>query len=145
MIELPPDPATSFTWLICESGDRWATATRRFVADLIPQPWVASILAVPLPSGGSVLPAQFPSARARSVILWQIDPINFSRGCDSLACIATEYPGPLRLAAAAGLSDHGRMMISELGVAATVANPEDLPSLAGMLHAYFATQRHLLD
>jgi hypothetical protein len=145
MIELPPDPSTSCAWLICETGDRWAAATRRFAPQLIPQPWVASIVPVPLPSGGSVLPAHFLSAPSRCIVLWEIDQVEFSSACDSLASIATEYPGTLRLAAAAGLSDPRRMMISELGVAATVANPEDLPSLAGMLHAYFATQRHLLD
>jgi hypothetical protein len=145
MIELPPDPSTSCAWLICESGDRWAGATRRFAAELMPHPWIASIVSAPLPSGGAALPAQFLSAQPRSVVLWEIDQADFSRACDSLASIAIEFPSTLRLAAAAGLSDHRRMIVSELAVAAIIANPEDLPSLAGMLHAYFATQRHLLD
>jgi hypothetical protein len=111
----------------------------------MPHPWVASIVSAGLPSNESPLPAQALSAQSRSIVLWEIDQADFCRTCDSLASLAIEYPGSLRLAAATGLSDNRRIMISELAVAATIANPEDLPSLAGMLHAYFATPRHLLD
>ena len=145
MIDLPPDPSSTCCWLICESGERWANAARRFAPQLMPPPWVASIVSARHPARGSAISAHRVSAESRSVLLWEIDPVDFSNACDSLASIAIEYPNTLRLAAASGLSNHRRMMISELAVAATIANPEDLPSLTGMLHAYFAMPGHLID
>ena len=145
MIELPPDRSTISPWLIWESGDRWANAARRFVPELMPRPWIASIVSVGEPIEGSALPTAALSAHSRAVVLWEIDPSHFSHACDSLAAIAVEHPSTLRLAAARGLSDRRRILVSELAVAATIDHPEDLPSLAGMLQAYFASPGHLLD
>lgn len=140
MIELPSDPSTTSPWVICESGDRWAGAVRRFAPELMPRPRVATIVNFDATLRGAVMPV-----RSRAVILWEIHPENFSPVCDSLAAVAIEYPDTLRLAAATGLSDRRRILISELAVAATISHPEDLPSLAGMVKAYFASPGQLLD
>ena len=65
--------------------------------------------------------------------------------CDFLASLAIGSADVLQLLAVPGLSDRERLLLSEYRCAAMIRQPEDLPSLSGMIHGYFATAGNNLD
>ena len=140
MIELPLDRSAIRPWLICESGHRWLTSAARFAPGLMPDSLVAKVTPAASAEIESLL-AGYDSA----VVLWEVERSNLANACDWLTKSAIGNPGLLRITAAAGLSDGELLVLSELGAAATLQRPEELPRLETMIKAYFATSGHHLD
>ncbi len=134
MIDLPSDRSMIRPWVVCESGNRWLTAVRRFAPDLMPGQLVVEVTHADPGNTDSVL-----AGHRRAVVLWEVHRTNFTAACDWLATTAIRWPKTLRLAAGSGLSDRELIVLSEFCVATTLRHPEQLPRLASMIKAYFAT------
>ena len=140
MIRLPPDRAAERFWVVCEASDRWSRAVRRFAPELLPPSLFLTTIDVTWSTLTSSV-AKYPTC----VVLCDVERSSFGSHCESLARIASKCPHSLRLVAGNRLTDHQRVVLSELGVAAHLAQPEYLPRLSRMLAAHFASPGHLLD
>lgn len=139
MIEVQ-DRSSVVPWVVCESGRRWQTAVSRFAPSLMPAPLAARVLPGSCDSLAAALGGQ-----SHAVVLWEVERTNVATTCDCLTRTSARWPHLLQLIAATGLTDGERLALSELGAAFALEYPEQLPRLAGMIKAYFATSSHHLD
>ena len=140
MIDFAADSGRVRTWLVCESGDRWLHAVRRFAPSMMPAPLIAATRSTEPAQVTSLLTRQSPA-----VILWEVEPPSLAIACDYLANTADAAPGVLQLVAGSELTDRERISVMEFPCCATIRHPEDLPGLARLIHGYFATPNQHLD
>ena len=133
MIELQ-DRSSVAPWVVCESGRRWLTAVSRFAPPMMPTPLSAVVLPGSFGSLASIL-----AGHRRAVVLWEVERSNLATACDWLTKTSVNWPGTLQLTAATGLTDGELLALSELGASFALERPEQLPQLAAMMKAYFAT------
>ncbi len=129
------EESKAWIWLICGHDQRWPSAVRRFVPDLIPQHDSVEVRVCDPTDTPGVLIKQ-----SRAIVLWQIEPENLGQWCERIAKTSLAHPGVLQLAATselAELSPLEQSAISELGVSAILRHIEQLPKLANMIRAYF--------
>ena len=140
MIDSPIQRSRVRPWLVCESGTRWLASLHRFCDELMPPPLVASI--TPVAPAETARPL---AGRERLIVLWEATDDNFIQTCDWLIAISQYQPAALKWIAAGELSDRELVVLSELGAAAVIRQPEHLPRLKVMVKAYFASSTHHLD
>jgi hypothetical protein len=128
------------TWIVCESGNRWLQAVRRFAPHMMPPPLTATSLQVE-PAG---LPRLL-QPNLHGVLVLEVRRQSMRTACDLLALRATAAPGILPVVAGSGLSAAERIVLLEFQCAVTIRHPEDLPRLSRLFHGYFATSREYLD
>lgn len=134
MIEISIDRADWRSWLVCESGQRWVCAVRRFSPDLMPRPLVPEITQVDPEQAIAKLSA----GRDRPVVvLWESSAASLLPVCDQIIAAAHESPNSLQLVAAPNRSVREHRILMELPCTALVRHPEDLPRLQGMIRSYF--------
>ncbi len=138
MIDSLPEPTTMRRWIVCESGDRWLQALGRFAPGLMPHPLVATVTPAEADSQGPDGLAALLAGQERAVVLWEVQRSHLLRCCDGLAATASRQPKILQLVAAGGLSECELIALTEFNAAVTLRHPEQLPSLAAMIHGYFA-------
>ena len=125
------DASQTRRWLICESGDRWLTATRRFITLLMPDDLAASIQ--------RIAPEQLRSSLVRhqhATVLWEVTGVSILEDMDFICKTTAEFPNVLQIAATSGLDDQTVAMLSEIGVTISIERPEQLPSLAKLMQAH---------
>lgn len=140
MIELPADRANVRPWIVCESGNRWMTAVRRFVAEMMPPGLAASVIAAEPAKVHAMI-----SPRRPSVVLWEFQPSLFAAVCDAVAATTIAAPKTLQIVASETLSRRQQFVLSELRVTATLRHVEELPRLTGLIQGYFASVPDNLD
>ena len=134
MIEISIDRADLRNWLVCESGQRWVTAIRRFSPELMPRPLVPSIV-VSDPQEAIDRLAALPEQRA--IMLWESTSGSLLPVFDQLMETSSACPKVLQLVAANGRSAREQAMLLELPCATILRHPEDLPGLRSMIRSYF--------
>ncbi|NND95944.1 MAG: hypothetical protein HKN47_01290 [Pirellulaceae bacterium] len=127
------DASQTPLWIVCESGQRWLFAIRRFINQLMPADSTASIVTGSADDVGALL-----VGHRRAVVVWEISPDNLSAACDQIAKVSISSPGVLQIAISNGLSDAAVIALTELGVATTICQVEQLPRLEKLFHLYFA-------
>ena len=125
------EDSRAWLWLICGPGQRWPSAVRRFVPDLIP-PHDSVVVRVcdPTDTPGLLI------TQSRAIVLWQIEPQNLGQWCERIAHTSIAHPDVLQLAATSELCELSPLelsAISELGVSAILRHIEQLPKLANMI------------
>ncbi len=143
------------TWIVCEADDRWVIAVRRFAAEMM-DPLVPSIQT----SDPAQMTAKLASSRSAplptksrttaqhwspAVVLWEIRDVAFLDACGYLPSLRIRNPDILLIFAVTDLSNPQMLILGEYGFAAMIRHPEELPKLAGMIQAYFATAIEDLD
>lgn len=129
------DSAAIRTWMICEQGDRWQTATRRFITDLMPRDLVAAISPTDWDTAQRFAPV--PATKGGLVLLWEVSPENLATAMETITGVSTIAPHALQLVAQQRLSSAEQAGLLELGVKTIIQAPEQLPSLRSLIHAYF--------
>ena len=119
-------------WVVCESGERWLTASRRFATTLIPEDLVAKIVR----ANPSEVQVKLVSQQ-RAVVLWEIDGDNLPDIASSISQISSSGRDVLQLAAVSSIAPRDLFKLSELGIAASIRRPERLPSLANLVQRFF--------
>ena len=134
MIEISIDRADLRSWLVCESGQRWVTAVRRFSPELMPRPLVPEI--VPVDPKQAI--AKLSASRDRpTVVLWESSAGSLLPVCDQIIAAASAHPKSLQLVAATDRSERERGILMEMPCTTLVRHPEDLARLKGMIRSYF--------
>lgn len=125
-------------WLVCESGQRWARAVRRFAPDLMPKPLVPSIST----NGPQQTLDQLASRRGhQAVLLWESPPGSLLPVCDSIVQADRICPIALQLVAASDRTEQEYAILLEFPCAAILRHPEDLAGIRVMIEAYFRRER----
>jgi len=125
------DQSSVRPWIVCESGQRWVTASRRFSTQLLPPNFTANVLAC----GPVDIPMQLvrqPSA----IVLWEISPANTIGILDHITALSWSHPHVLQIAAASEITDGDLISLSEMGIKAIVTETEQLPGLRKMIYRY---------
>ncbi|MGB7344512.1 MAG: hypothetical protein WBD20_09885 [Pirellulaceae bacterium] len=120
------------SWIVCESGSRWLTASQRFITDLMPAHLTANIVTCENTDVRKLL-----LRKPRAVVLWEITSANATLLFERISETSLAHPTALQLAAANGLAERDLDALSELGVGAVVAQIEQLPGLSKLVHRYF--------
>lgn len=121
------------TWMICEQGERWITAARRFAPQIM-HPLVPALQMVEVADLRNHLQ---PLGEQPAIVLCEVDRQELLQACDNLAQIKLLAPQALVLLAVAELSGRERSVLGEFGYSALVRHPEDLPVLTGLIRRYF--------
>ena len=147
------------SWIVCESGDRWAIAVRRFAPEMM-LPLVPSIATCTQDQINRVLASQpskgNPTQRligsrassiqgTKTVILWEVDKSSLLETCGRLPSLRISHPETLLIFAVTELSNQEVRILGEFGFAIMLRHPEELPKLAGLMQGYFATSTQDLD
>ncbi len=128
-------------WIVSESGARWRKACWRFVPEWLGQS--ESLLVHSQPPGEV-------SARAErlggGVLLWEIE---WKQAAElptlaRMAASGAKRDDWLQIVAAASLTPRDRCALSEMGIAAFIRHPEDLPQLRRMVTGHFARVHRVL-
>ena len=138
MIEISIDRADQRNWLVCESGQRWVTAVRRFSPELMPRPLVPSIFVSEPQQAIDRLAAR---PEQRTIILWESTSGSLLPVFDQLMETSRACPKALQLVAANGRTAREQAMLLELPCATVLQHPEDLPGLRSMIRSYFRATR----
>lgn len=134
MIEVSIDRSDLRDWLVCESGQRWVTAVRRFWPLLMPGPLVPSIITVDPKQAIDRLAAR---RDQRAILLWESTHGSLLPVCEQIIQASRVCPKSLQLVAATGRPESEIAILLELPCAAIVRHPEDLSGLGGMIGSYF--------
>lgn len=134
------EPERLARWIICEQGQRWETAVRRFAPTLLPKERRLVLVNGSLAETRSHLLIPGPK-----VVLWQFDSDALVQACDRLIQGASLAPDSLQIAGCLDLPLSHQLALGELPVAAFVRHPEELPRLRPMLHGYFERHSEILD
>ena len=134
------DPGVIRPWLLCESGNRWLTAVRRFGPEMVPAELVPKVESA---SRDEILVNL--SRSESSVVLWEARSESLVANCDSLARTAAVNPRALQIIACHQLTYRGQLCLTPLRVAAMVHHPEEFPRLARMIHLHFARWTQFID
>jgi len=144
--------------VVCESGQRWCDAVRRFVGPFqhAPQPprrsSVASELADP-PDREAVIVQSVAHDRvwasiahvAPVAILWEVSPDVADASALAIAQIGVARPDCLQLIAVDGPSSRSTQALAismtSLGVRAALRSPEELAALSPLVTRFFAKHR----
>ncbi|QDT08058.1 hypothetical protein K227x_64880 [Rubripirellula lacrimiformis] len=140
MIELPVQRSQLRPWLVCESGSRWLTASRRFVPAMMPPPLSASII--------PVMPDRITAAisgHRQAVIVWSIQSDDLVDRVDRIRAVSIASPHVLQIAAVTDLSAPQRTVLSELRVSVMMRHVEELPRWQRLIQGYFADSLKHLD
>ena len=127
-------------WVVCESGDRWITATRRFVTEVIPEDLVASIVAAKANQALALQVGQ-QKTQQRSIVIWEINPSTIAAHLDHVARTTIAAPSALQLAvmdsaASQAISSTAAAALTEMGVTTLINHVEQLPALAPLVRRY---------
>jgi hypothetical protein len=120
-------------WLVCESGQRWLTASHRFAIELVPSHLTPNLISVAPETIDSCLIGQ-----RKAIVFWEITPLCVSTILEQVTHLSVTAPRVLQIAAVGDLADHYTTTLSELGIRAMIEKPEQLPSLSGLVKRYFA-------
>ncbi|QDT08089.1 hypothetical protein [Planctomycetes bacterium K23_9] len=126
------DPSLIQTWIVCESDQRWMTASRRFATHLVPAPMTVNLV-----SAEPNLVRRLLIGKRKAVVLWEIDGSCAARMYDLVASTSLGAPGILQIVAANGITPRDQMALTELGVGAIISQPEQLPGLSNLCLRYF--------
>ena len=152
------------SWIVCESGNRWAIAVRRFAPEIM-LPLVPSITTCALNQVSRSLASQHPSSqqsgnhltqqlsRSRSfstrrnetVILCEVRKASLLETCGRLLGLRISHPEALLIFAVTELSNQEVRILAEFGFAIMLRHPEELPKFTGLIQDYFATPAQDLD
>ena len=138
MIEVSIDSADIRTWLVCETGQRWTGALRRFAPGLMPAPLVPSVVST---DPAATIDQVISLRRRRAIVLWESREASLLPVCDGLIQAARANPRLLQLVAAPERSHDEQSILLELPAATIVRHPEDLPGLKSMIESYFRRDR----
>ncbi|MFK8111266.1 MAG: hypothetical protein AB8B91_03665 [Rubripirellula sp.] len=121
------------SWMVCAEHERWITAVRRFAPEMM-APLVPAIHAFQ-PSQVKASLKTKPNLQA--VLLWEVRQGSVLDACDNLAQIRIMARQVFCILAVTELGEREKTVLAELGSAAMIRHPEELPALAGMLKTYF--------
>jgi hypothetical protein len=138
MIEVSIDRADLRTWLVCEAGQRWISAVRRFSPGLMPPPLVPSIIAA---ESATAMSRATALRGHRAIILWESSGESLLPVCDRLIQASQANPQALQLVAAGDRTDREQAILLELPCTAILRHPEDLAGLKSMIRSYFQADR----
>ena len=140
MIESAMEVDCLARWLICESGQRWEMALRRFAPEIVPRGRTADLIAV---APGDL--QRWLGEADPKILFWEFNRESLLETCDLVMLAANRSPNSLQIAAFEQLSHRQRTTVMELPVATFVEHPEDLPRLKPMVQGYFARHRQAVD
>lgn len=140
MIESAMEIDTLARWIICESGQRWQMALRRFAPEIVPQARRADLISV----APSDLHRWLQEADPK-ILFWEFNRESLLDTCDLVMLTANRSPHSLQIAAFEQLTHRQRTTVVELPVATFVEHPEDLPRLKPLVQGYFARHRQAVD
>ncbi len=137
-------------WIVCESGNRW----RQCVLRLVPE-WLGldHSLAVKSLAVKNVLAGEVLAATLRlphGVLLWELDAASTSTVTQAISSLSVDRDRWLQIVAVDQVSPRDRLSprelcsLSEMGVAAVIEQPEELPRLGRMISGHFAGAQRLL-
>ena len=132
-------------WIICESGNRWRQSVLRFVPE-----WLGkdNSLAVKNVLAGEVLASTL--RLPYGVLLWELDAASVSTVMQAISSLSVDRNRWLQIVAVDQVSPRNRLSprdlcsLSEMGVAAVIEQPEELPRLGRMISGHFAGAQRLL-
>lgn len=127
-------------WFVLEAADRWIRAVERFAPQLTPPPLTAICTSLDPTDAANRL-----RQRRQAILLCEITQRSFLDGCRRLTQLARDHRHCLAVAAIDRATSKSTLMLSELGAAAIIERPEQLPALAAMTTAHFKSRRHFLD
>jgi hypothetical protein len=134
MVEVSIDRSDLRRWVVCESGNRWVTAVRRFSPELMPKPLVSEIV----PTTATEAIAELTASQDRpAVMLWESWHESLLPVCDQIILAASRCPTALQIVAAVDHTDRERAILQELPCVAIIRHPEDLAALKRLIRAYF--------
>jgi hypothetical protein len=128
-----------YHWLVCESGHRWRQSVVRLTSDWLSNQESITFRSL-LASEVSVSTSRLPYG----VLLWELDAASLVPAIQAIGSLSVDRDRWLQIVAVDRLSHRDRCAVSEMGVAAVVRHPEELPSLARMISGHFAGARRLL-
>ncbi len=132
-------------WIVCESGNRW----RQCVLRLVPE-WLGKddSLAVKNVLAGDVLASTL--RLPKGVLLWELDALSALRVIQAIASLSVDRDRWLQIVAVSSISAKVHLAtrdlcaLSEMGIAAVIQQPEELPRLGRMISGHFAGTHRLL-
>ncbi len=125
------------SWVVCESGTRWLTATRRFAVQMMPDHLIASIIPLQPTPGDFMKTCSLLTRKHPSILFWVITPQNLTTVIDLITQTSIGSRSVLQLAAVHEISQASQIALSETGIATQIQRPEQLPSLASMIRLHF--------
>ncbi len=134
------DPGVIRPWFICETGNRWLTAVRRFGPDMVPAALVPKVKST---SRDEILASL--AFCEPSVVLWEVRQDSLAAHCESLARSTAISPQALQIIACHDLTHREQSCLTPFRVAAMIQHPEQLPRLTRMIHLHFARWTQFID
>ena len=134
------DPGVIRPWLICETGNRWLTAVRRFEQNIVPAQLVARVE----PAGQDEILTKLTHSEPL-VVLWEVRGDSLAAHLDALVRSTAINPQALQIIACHHLTHRELSCLTPFPVTAMVQHPEELPRLTHMIHLYFARWTQFID
>ncbi|GAA5509279.1 hypothetical protein [Novipirellula caenicola] len=133
------DSSDEVTWLVCEQGNRWADAARRFSPEGLQEPWVSQVTSCE-PSEVLRQIARHPLAKTSShrripvVVLWELTPGGIAKMLLVVTQVKAAFPDVIQMAGITGIPNSMHPAISELGASLLLTAPESLQNVARQIN-----------
>ncbi|TWU20463.1 hypothetical protein Pla52o_43410 [Novipirellula galeiformis] len=130
------------TWLVCEQGNRWADAARRFAAEGLAEPWVPVVISCDAEELPNLLsgrlagrhPKRTFRRRPPVIVLWELAPKSIAAKCRIITETRWAFPEVIQLAGITRIPSSLHPAISEFGIAIQLRNPESLQNVAARIN-----------
>jgi hypothetical protein len=127
-------------WVVCERGNRWMQAVRRFAPRMTPAPLILEVVeAEPEKVANHLIPT------LPCIVLWEVESASLLQVSQWLIKTAISAPHAVQLVADCGISVRERTVLCEFPVAVLIGQPEQLPRVHPLVEGHFASPLQGVD